>query len=325
MIARTRWLLAPLAVLACSAPGLVSAQETAAAGDAAPVPSTATLDPGIRKMIDTAIAKGDTATITSVLAVARLAAPDALEEIDRQEKLWRTSLAARTARAREERLAKLRAASLLQNWKGEVEAGASRSTGSTTNFGLLGSLDLKRAGIEWTHQLSARAEVQSTNGETTAERVFAAWQPNYRFQERAYAYGLAQYEQDPFAGYDSRFTLGGGLGYSALDSERLKLRFEGGPALRRVDEVHGAPHSRVVGRGSMNLDWRITPTLSFTQKTAIYVEGADGNVVANTALDTKLIGNLKARFSYNLQYERNPPLGTPELNTQSRATFVYGF
>jgi putative salt-induced outer membrane protein len=328
MFAKTTWLTVAFAAfpsIACAAAAPDSSEVPSAAGDAASTASTAALDPGIRKMIETAIATGDPATVASVLAVARQAAPEAKDGIDEQEKAWRTQLAAKTAKAHEEQLARLRTASPLENWKGEVEVGASRSTGSTTSFGLLGALDLKREGVDWTHKLSARADVQSTNGQTTTERIFAAWQPNYRFQEKTYAYGLAQFEHDPFAGYDSRYTLGGGLGYQALDGARLKLSLEGGPAVRRIDEVHGGIHSRIAGRGSLNLNWRVTPTLSLTQNTAVYLEGADGNVVANTALDTKLIGNLKARFSYNVQYERNPPVGSSELNTQSRATFVYSF
>ena len=327
MFPKAKWLAAAFAAFpsiapATPAPALDGGE---AAGDAASAASTATLDPGIRKMIETAIAGGDPATVASVLAVARLAAPEAKEEIDGQEQAWRIQLAARTAKAQEEHLARLRTAAPLENWKGEVEVGASRSTGSTTSFGVLGALDLKREGIDWTHKLSARADLQSTNGQTTTERIFAAWQPSFRFQEKTYAYGLAQYEHDPFAGYDGRYTLGGGLGYRALDGARLKVEIEGGPALRRIEEAGNRAHSYLAGRGSLNLNWRVTPTLSLTHNTAVYVEGTDGNVAANTALDTKLIGNLKARFSYNVQYERKPPVGSSELNTQSRATFVYSF
>lgn len=310
-------------------PTAISAQPESA-GDApaphAPDASASPLDAGIRRMIETAILKGDQATVAGVIATARQAAPDAKTEIDALEQAWRARLAQQSAQATEARLTALREATLLQNWKGEIELGASRATGTTENFGLIGSLNLKREGVNWTNQLTARAEVQSTNSQTATERIIAAWQPNYRFGARTYAYGLTQYEHDPFAGYDNRYTLGGGLGFRAFDSARVKLLLEGGPALRRVDEIDGGGvHSRVAGRGSLSLDWRITPTLSFTQKTALYVEGEDGNIVSNTALDTRLIGNLKARFSYDVQYERNPPLGASGLNTQSRATFVYGF
>lgn len=315
--------------MALAVPAAADAREDGSgpgsAGEALNPAGNEALDPGIRRMIETAIAEGGEAAVASVLTIARLAAPEAEAEIDRHEEVWRAGLAARKARAEEERLARLHSAGALDNWKGEIEAGVSRATGNAPNFGLLGSISLKREGDAWTHELSARGEVQRTNGETTTERLFAAWQPDYRFAEQAYAYGLTQYERDPFAGYHSRITLGGGLGYRPLSGDRLKLAIEGGPAFRRIHGIDDRDRSRIAARGSLDLAWRITPTLSFTQKTALYLEGSDGNLVANTALDTKLIGNLKARFSYNIQYERNPPAGTSELNTQTRATFVYGF
>jgi putative salt-induced outer membrane protein len=325
MTVRAGWLMATFAAFptfACAADGSATRD---GAGDASSVASTAELDPGVRMMIETAIAKGDEATVKAVLAVARQAAPANTREIDVLEQTWRARMAAQAALAQQDRLVQLHEATPFEYWKGEVELGVSRSTGTTSQFGLLGSLDLKRTGIAWSHELSARAEVQSTNGQTTTERLLAAWQPHYHFAPKAYAYGLLQYEHDPLAGYDNRYALGAGLGVSALEGKRAKLELEGGPALRHVDDVDGTFHTRIAGRASLNLDWRVTPTLSFTQKTSVYLEGGDGNVLANTALDTKLIGNLKARLSYNLQYERNQPIGTAALNTQSRVTFVYGF
>jgi putative salt-induced outer membrane protein len=326
MTARHAW--GPLVALAATFPGFASAQEvvtSGGAGDAASVASIRALDPGIRRMIETAIDEGNEATIASVLAVARLAAPESTDEIDEHEQGWRSLLAANAARAEEERVARLRTAGALDNWKGETELGIARATGNAPTFGLLAAISLTRKGEAWTHQVSARGDIQRARGAITTERLFAAWQPNYRFEEQAYAYGLTQYERDPFAGYDSRITLGGGLGYRPLGGARLTLDIEGGPAFRRIEGIDGRDLSRVAARGSLDLAWRITPTLSFTQKAAVFLEGGDGNVIANTNLDTKLIGNLKARFSYNVQYERNPPIGTSELNTQTRATFVYGF
>lgn len=292
---------------------------------AEPVPAPPALDPAIRQMIETAMASNDQAATVKVLAVARQVSPKAGPEIDAMEAAWKARLAAADKRVREERLARLRAATALENWKGEAEFGASRSTGANTNLGILGSLKLEREGLDWTHKLTARADLQDTNGETTAEQIYAGWQPSYRFSEQLYAFGLVQYERDPFAGYNNRYTLGSGLGYRVPAGKRLKLELEGGPALRRIDDIAVGRRTHLAGRGSLHLEWQMTPTLSLTQDTAIYLESGAGNAIANTALDTKLIGALKARFSYNIQYEGNPPAGTQSLNTQSRATFVYSF
>jgi putative salt-induced outer membrane protein len=42
-------------------------------------------------------------------------------------------------------------------------------------------------------------------------------------------------------------------------------------------------------------------------------------------LDTRLIGRLKARFSYDVQYEDRKLTGHEPLDTTSRATLVYSF
>lgn len=291
-----------------------------------PVKPPPALAPEIRAMIEAAVASGDAATAQKVIAIARKVAPEAADgDIDAIEKAWKADVAARHAAAEEKRLASLRGAGPLDNWKGNVEFGAYRSTGSSSNLGLLGSLALERTSIDWTHKLIARADLQRTDGETSSERLLASWQPNYRFDKSTYAFGLAQYEHDPFAGYDDRYTLGGGFGYRALSGPRMQLDLEGGPALRYTDSIEGITRSRIVGRGSLNFRWQLTPTLKLTQQSAFYLESDDSNATLTTAVDTKVIGDLQARFSYNVQYEGNSPAGTQGLNTQSRVTFVYGF
>jgi putative salt-induced outer membrane protein len=283
------------------------------------------LDPAVRQMIEIAIASGDQSTARNVLAVARQVSPDAASEIDALEDEWKASLAMQAAQAERVRVERLHRADFFKNWKGELELGAYRSTGNSRDLGMLGSLKLNREGLEWTHRLAAKVELRQSDGETSAERILASWQPGYRFQERAYAFGLAQYEHDPFASYDGRYTLGGGLGYRPINRKGLLLELEGGPAFRRVEEMDGPIRNQIVGRGSLNLDWQISPTLKFKHKTDIYLEAGYNNATATTAIDTTVIGNLQARFSYDVQYEEGIALGARNWNTQSRATFVYSF
>ncbi len=305
--------------------GAVPLDAQEASPPATAVPEPPPLDPAIRTMIEAAIHSGDVQAANTVLRFARQASPRGGAEIDAIEAAWKTELAANDARAAAERTARLRAAGMLDNWKGQVEIGASRATGNSRSLGAIGSVDMARDGLEWRHKLYARAELQNTNGVTTTERVLASAQSNYKFAPRGYAFGLAQYERDPFAGYDARYTAGSGLGYGVIAGPRVKLDLEGGPAFRYTQGTDGFDSKRLVGRGSLSFNWQVTPTLQFVQNGAIYLEQGDSNATASTALDTKLIGALKARFSYNVQYESDTPPGARNLNTQSRATFVYSF
>jgi putative salt-induced outer membrane protein len=105
----------------------------------------------------------------------------------------------------------------------------------------------------------------------------------------------------------------------------LKIDFEGGPAFRYTEMIDGESETAIASRASLGLRWKISPTLQFTQDAALYIESGNNNAVATSALDTRLIGALKARFSYNVQYEKDAPVGRDPVDTLSRATLVYGF
>jgi len=279
----------------------------------------------VRAMIEAAIDGGDAATIDSTIALARKTNPYAAAEIDAIEKEVRARRDARVRAAAEERQARIAEAGLLDNWKGQVEFGGSRSTGNSRTLGLYGALSGEREGLHWRHKFAGRADLQEASGITTTQRALASWQPHYKFDERLYAYGLAQYEHDRFLGFDNRYTASGGMGYGVVATQSVKIDIEGGPALRHVDSTTGPNTTALAGRASMSLGWKITPTLQLTQTGALYLESGDNSATATTALDTKLIGDLKARFSYNVQYERDAPRGVRPVDTLTRATLVYSF
>lgn len=289
------------------------------------LPQPLALPTEVRLMIETAIADGNEAAANNVIAMARKVAPRGDKDIDAIENAWKHRLAAKASAENEMRIARLRNAGPFDVWSGNAEFGGFRSTGTSSNLGAFAALSLERATIDWSHKLVVSVDAQETNRTTSADRLIASWQPNYRFSKQAYTFGIAQYERDPFAGYDARATVGMGMGYRPLNTETLKLELEGGPAIRYTLPIEGFQRTHLVGRGSFNLQWQVTPTLKLTQKTAVFLESEASNAVATTSLDTKLIGKLKSRISYNIQYEGNTPLGTNALNTQSRVTFLYGF
>ena len=291
----------------------------------APAASANALPDGVRAMIEAAIGSGDSKTIEAVLRLARDTHPFAGSEIDEIQQRWRLRVAESEAAQKREREQKLASANPLENWKGQIELGASRSTGKTSYLGFFGSLAFNREGLRWRHKIEGRAEVQQGRNVTNTERLIASWQPNYKWGPRLYSYGLAQFESDQAQGYDSRYTLGGGLGYGVLQGDRARLDFEGGPAFRHVDPVALPPASSLAARASINFRWAIAPTLELKQTSALYFEEGESSASALTTLDARLIGPLKARFSYDLRYEDRLGSGGSSLDTLSRATLVYSF
>ena len=298
-------------------------------------PASAELPDGVRAMIEAAIERGDKAKVDAVIEVARETHPGDLAEIDTLyaafEQTQRELAAAREAA----KLRDIRNAGLLENWSGKGEIGAFRSTGNSDNTGLTAGLQLTRTGIDWTHKLRGRADYQRTNGVTSREQFFAAYEPNFQISERVYAYGLAQYERDRFQGFLSRYSVSGGLGYQVIAEPDMQLSVKAGPAWRYTDLVIGGSESNLAALLGVDFGWSITDRLKLTQETSavadaggqatLFVDGQNTSLNVITGLDAKVSDKVTIRASYAYEYDSNPPPGAENTDTLTRFTFVYGF
>lgn len=288
-------------------------------------------------MLEAAFAGGNEAEVATVVKYAQKAWPDAAPDIQAHADAWKAEkLAAAppaviqppappaTSAAATQQQAEA-AAPPPTPWKGKGELGGSYATGNSDYFGLTAALALKHDGPTWRHGFVAQADYRHSEGETTRERYLISYQPNYRFNERTYVYGLTQYEHDRFVGYDSRYALSAGIGYRTNGGKPFTLELEAGPAYRLTRFTDDGSESSVAGRGSVSLEWKLGPMLSFNQDAAVYIDSLNSTINGTSALQAKLSGPLSARLSYNFQYESSPPDGRQTTDTLSRVSLVYDF
>lgn len=289
----------------------------------------------VRAMIDAAIATGDEAKVRTVVDLAKATHPAAATDIDALYKAFADSRNEQRRLAEERRLAAIREAGVLDNWKGRGEIGGFRSTGNSSNSGLSAGLNLKREGVDWTHQLRASADYQRSAGVTSREKYFAAYEPRYQIGEDLFTYGLAQFESDRFQGFDGRYALSAGVGYQALKRPGLNLAVKAGPALRHTDFTSGENDTRLAGLLGLDFDWTVADGVKLTQDTNLVAEtGGAATVIFDsrnttlalaTGLEARITGKLSTRLSYTVDYQSEPPAGKVGTDTLSRVTFVYGF
>jgi putative salt-induced outer membrane protein len=297
----------------------------------------------VAAMIAAAADSGDAASLATVVRIAKMTNPDSGAEID--------ALVAMLA-ARDEPAAAREASVLTASvqavgaappggapaapspagppsmplWKGSVELGGSMAQGSSEVAGAYGVLDVTRAGPVWSQRATFRGDYQQTDGHTTTDRLSLAYEPRARLSPDRYAFGLAQFEHDGMLGYDMRYTLGAGLGLQVADRPWLKVAVDFGPALRLTERRDASEERAVAGRGSLNIRWLPTDRLTITQEGAVYTEPTQATAKSITSVETLLFGPLKARLSYNLQYERNPAATNgAALDTTTRAALLYQF
>lgn len=276
------------------------------------------IPPTIKTMLDAAIASGSEGDVAVIVKYAKAADPASADRVVKIASDWRNDRIAKANR-------RIREADFFDLVKGRAELGAYASTGNTQNIGLTAGVELRREALEWRHKLRLQADYQESLSVVTRERYLAAYEPNWKFDDRAYMYGAFQYESDRFSGFYDRVSLSTGAGYSAIRSPAVKLDVELGPAYRLTRFIDDTRESNLAARGSVDFGWKLSPGISVTQNASAYLQDANSTVSSRSALLAKLFGPFSAQFSYTLQYESTPPIGRQTTDTTSRAALVVDF
>lgn len=279
----------------------------------------------VRAMIDAAIEGGDEAQVRTVIALAKQTNPDDVAELDKILSNYEASIAAVVAAEAAAEEAEIRSAGLFENWKGQGQLGAFRSTGNASNTGITAGLTLERVGINWRHKLTALADYQETGGVTTREQFLASYEPNYNVNDSLFIYGLAQYERDVFQGFSARYSGSGGIGYRVINEDDIQLAIKAGPAFRQTEFTNGTSDSSLAGLGALDFDWQISDKLKFTQDATAFVQSSNSTFISTTGISAGLGGGLSASLSYTVEHDTDPPLGAVQTDTLSRVTIVYDF
>lgn len=276
------------------------------------------LPPAVKTMLDAAMASGSEAEVTTVAKYAALASPEHAEAIRLAATNWRDARSAQQTRV-------IREADFFELMKGRAELGGYYTTGNTDNIGLAAAVDLTREGLQWRHKLKLAADYQKSSGITSRERFLAAYEPNYKIDDRFYMYGAAQFESDRFLGYTERYSLSAGAGYGVIRERTMTLDIELGPAYRFSEFTDFTSTRELGARGSLDFDWRLSPKITFSQDAAAYIQNMNSTVTTKTAIAARLFGPLSAQLSYAVSYESDPPVGRVNTDTTSRASLVYAF
>ncbi len=269
----------------------------------------------VEAILDAAIANGDTAAVDAIAKYANS------EAITAKVDIYKANLAAKEAAE----IAEKNAGGFFSNWEGTGELGAFQSGGNTSSVGVTAGVKLAKETEHWRFKFNALADYQRTNGTTVREQGVVTLEPNYKFNERLYAFGLAQYERDRFQGFSSRYTLSGGLGYQVVKNDSMQLDLKAGPAWRKTNLVGGGSDSSIARLAAVNYAWKISPAITFNQDLSAYVQSGNSSYNSLSAFNAKLNDKLTARLSYQVDYETDPPVGLKKTDTLSRATLIFGF
>ncbi|MCL1092371.1 DUF481 domain-containing protein [Shewanella kaireitica] len=218
-----------------------------------------------------------------------------------------------------------------KTFAGEAELGATLTTGNTDTSSIKGRLNLMQELGNWENQYLFEGLYKEDTGEVTAKRYYAGIQGDYKFNEKSYMYITANYEADPFTGFDFKSVASAGYGYKFIDSDNMYLSAEVGPGYiyKKLDDEQSAllgydNEDSVVAHGAMNFSYDISESSKFTQLfIADYGDSLEGR--SETAITANIIGALAMKFAVIVRYNSEPLDDKKSTDTETNMTLLYAF
>jgi len=178
---------------------------------------------------------------------------------------------------------------------------------------------------EWT----VGALYGKTDGEKTAESYFSGLRLDYLFTNRFYSFAAAGWSQDEFAGIDSRYYVGPGVGYKFLTGPKHFLLGEAGLNYVREEYIDDTDKDYLGGRAFASYEYAFTEKNKFSQSLEFLYDFDDSdnyNVNSETALISALSDYLSLKASYVIKYNNQPvPSTLEETDTILSVTLVLNF
>ncbi len=161
----------------------------------------------------------------------------------------------------------------------------------------------------------------------TEDKALGYMKYDHFFTKKWYAYANATGEQDEFKDLDLRVTLGVGVGYQFIETDRTNLSVEGG--LSYVDENYflGEDDSFMAGRWALRFDHFLLPKSLqyFLYHTGLQsVEDSDDLILfTQTGFRIPFYKNLNITAQVNWEYDKSPSPGKKESDYTYLLTFGY--
>ncbi len=210
-------------------------------------------------------------------------------------------------------------------WKGEAELGIVSTSGNTENTSIKARAGVVHEQGKWRHTAKFDALNTSDATRTTSERYALSGKSDYKFDERSYAFGLVNYENDRFAGFDYRTSEVLGYGYRVINQDNLTLDLEVGPGARQTQLRNSSSKNEFMGYLSGKLLWKFSPSASLSEHLTTEI-GSDTTITRSvTALTAQLAGSLAMKLSFTARHISEVPASVKDMDTETAVTLVYGF
>ena len=211
-------------------------------------------------------------------------------------------------------------------WKGKGALGYTSTSGNTDSENLNASLQLGYDKMRWKHSLLLEVIQAETDNETSADSRAIRERSEYSLNEKSYAFGQARYEEDEFSGYDYQGSAVAGFGSRFIESDTQLLDLSVGAGYRRLKESESEEtEDGPILTSDLTYEYKLSETSTISE--VLLIETGEDNtyIQSETALRSKISGNLSSKISYLVKHNSDVPDDVEETDEIISVSLVYDF
>ena len=217
-------------------------------------------------------------------------------------------------------------------WHGSIDSGLSVTGGNSETLTLSSGVNLGRTtrNDRLSTYLTLLFAENSTTGVTlrTANAVRGGVRYDRNINRRVFGFGFTELETDEFKELDLRTVFGGGLGWYAAKSPKLRLSLISGFSFNREDFSTGISRRSGEGLVGQELAYQISSHLELIERSVFYANLSNTGEYRST-LDGSVVTKINERFRWHITFSdrflSNPALGAKRndllVTTGLRVTF----
>jgi putative salt-induced outer membrane protein YdiY len=218
----------------------------------------------------------------------------------------------------------------VNSWSGETEMNILLTSGKKDieYYGIKSKL--KKDMGKFHHLLEAYFDLNKTDEIKNKEKFGLAYKIDFDMSKASYLLGLITYEADGFGPFKKRLTTSVGMGYHIFNDPSIEWKLEGGPSLimttNHIQDTATATErlNEFSARASSIFAWKISKHTKFTNNLVI-LAGKRNLIESKSSLKFKILGALHSKFSYDILYDKDAPIGSDNTNTVFRTGLLFEF
>lgn len=217
-----------------------------------------------------------------------------------------------------------------KRWSDQAEISFVDTGGNTDVTTLSGKNVLE---YKFTNRLQGAWKVSALygedDGERNAESYLAELRLDYLLRKRLYTFATAGWSKDQFAGIDSRYYVGPGVGYKFITGPKHFLVGEAGLTYVNEEYTDNTDRDYIGGRAFGKYEYVLSDKNKFFQSLEFlydFEESDNYNINSETALIVGLSNSLSLKTSYVIKFDNEPvPSTLKETDTMLSVTLIVNF